>query len=504
MKQAVRLFFWAGIILAATSSGELRGQAPAATARPALPPLTYLRLDGPAGTKFTFYRGSRGISFDAPCTIGVRPGYAYLFALSLPPQEGAGERSAITLFPVLEVRGSVYLDVKLRNADFPAAINFTQEDTARAVSGSLLTKIVVLERTETALPFTRTPEQPLEMQLPANRSAWHEAQERGAPLAVLYLGQRQRSAEELAAAAIPGTLLLPGEKVLPMPRIGPWVPWQCYPVNTIFPQPGWPKGDPLHGSVSPAEFLLLRQGDDLGVRAGYNAEGQLKGLEPSDTVAEFNDSRGKRRIVPSNRLCLFVPRFLIIKGETTVGSQSASIGPGDTRSTQTNLTYQMNQPLASHQQQTMVESTHAKQRPSGTTMELGTAVTGRVNGLKFISTKLETSNVAGSQPPPESAAPPERPLRLVKSGDKCGGLPGEVITFTIRFINEGGQPISNIVVSENLSARLDYVSGSAQTDREATFTFQPNDAGSAILRWEFPGSVLPGDSGIVTFKVRVR
>jgi uncharacterized repeat protein (TIGR01451 family) len=79
-----------------------------------------------------------------------------------------------------------------------------------------------------------------------------------------------------------------------------------------------------------------------------------------------------------------------------------------------------------------------------------------------------------------------------------------LITFTIRFANVGGRPITNVVVSDSLTTRFEYVAGSSKSDRPATFTTQPNDAGSMVLRWEFAGSLQPGENGMITFQVKIR
>jgi uncharacterized repeat protein (TIGR01451 family) len=81
---------------------------------------------------------------------------------------------------------------------------------------------------------------------------------------------------------------------------------------------------------------------------------------------------------------------------------------------------------------------------------------------------------------------------------------GEVVTITIRYANTGAKEASDLVVSDSLSARLEYVPGSAQTDRPANFTAAENEAGSVLLRWELPGTLLPGQAGTIRFKAKVR
>jgi hypothetical protein len=55
-----------------------------------------------------------------------------------------------------------------------------------------------------------------------------------------------------------------------------------------------------------------------------------------------------------------------------------------------------------------------------------------------------------------------------------------------------------------LSGRLEYLPGSAETDRPANFTTADNEAGSVIVRWDLPGVLLPGQAGMVRFKAKVR
>jgi uncharacterized repeat protein (TIGR01451 family) len=81
---------------------------------------------------------------------------------------------------------------------------------------------------------------------------------------------------------------------------------------------------------------------------------------------------------------------------------------------------------------------------------------------------------------------------------------GDVVTFTLRYSNHGGKPMTDIAVSDSLSGRLEYVPGSAESDREAVFTLQENEASSAILRWEIGGTLQPGETGKLRFKARVR
>jgi uncharacterized repeat protein (TIGR01451 family) len=132
----------------------------------------------------------------------------------------------------------------------------------------------------------------------------------------------------------------------------------------------------------------------------------------------------------------------------------------------------------------------------------GTAVVGRVEGLKVISGVAEVRDltVACDQAP----CPPEKPLVLFKWVDaKCVQV-GDEVTFYLKFSNHGGKPISDVAVADSLTPRLEYVPGSARANRDAVFTTQANEAGSLMLRWEIGGQLLPGQSGVVSFKAKIR
>ena len=453
-----------------------------------LPPLLFLRIAGPDGMKVTFYRGEpAGVTLNAPCVVGVRPGYTYRFEISnIPGFPGA------TFSPALEVYGSLALMSQLRNVDFPANLRFSAEDFTKAERGALLKRTIVLEHPDAAEPRSVRPDEAVEIAVRPTCDVIQEVQGRGAPLAVALLGQRTLTAQELTAAAIPGTVLLPGEKSLPAPRVAPWVPWGCYPVV-----------DPLLGAAHASDYVTLFDGGDIGWRAGHDGEGRLRGVDPTDTVAEYVDSQGRRRVVKSNRVALCVPRFIVLRSETGLAANSMAFGPGNATVLVARATLNSRLPFVEHSQPVQLESTANRLKASGTQFTTGTAITGRVNGLEVTSTLQAPNTLDGSCPPPASPTP-DRPLRIIKWPDKKGCNVGEVVMFSLQYTNHGSQPITNLAVVDSLTTRFEYIPGSQKVDREARFTTQPNEAGSTMLRWEFPGSLQPGESGLITFQVRVR
>ena len=133
---------------------------------------------------------------------------------------------------------------------------------------------------------------------------------------------------------------------------------------------------------------------------------------------------------------------------------------------------------------------------------VGTAVVGRVEGLQIVQAEAATRDLTICCN--EVPCPPDKPLVLIKCADRPSAQVGEVVTFLLKYSNHGGKPITDVAVTDSLTTRLEYVPGSAQSDRPAVFTTQLNEAGSLILRWEISGRLMPGTNGVVRFQARIR
>ncbi len=455
---------------------------------PSPAPLMYVRFSGPKGAKIKCYRGfDAGQTLELPVTVGFRPGYSYRLALF--DAEGFPRQ---VFCPSLEVRGTLALVPKLRNADFPAQIRFTEDELQRAATGTFIKKVVTLERPDLAIPVATKPDEPLEIAVPAARDPYIEAAERGQPLIVYHLGQRFLTPQELNSLAIPGTLLLPGDRVLGMPRVAPYLTWNWCPVF-----------DPVHGPRHPSEFVTLWDGGDSGAPAGFNRDGKLKGVDPTDTIAEYVDSKGNQRFAVSNRVGLCVPRFIIFKGEYSLATQRTRLA--------VNNAVLLNAPMSSvgqlalkeEWQQQHTEGVGTKMRLSGNYNSITTSVVGRMQGLE-IKSNLSSVGAVKSAIGPEKTEPADGPLRIIKWPDKECVNVGEIVTFYLKYSNTGGQPITSVIVTDSLAARFEYVKGSTKTDRDAMFTTQVNEVGSSVLRWEFTSPLQPRESGMISFEVRVR
>ena len=95
-------------------------------------------------------------------------------------------------------------------------------------------------------------------------------------------------------------------------------------------------------------------------------------------------------------------------------------------------------------------------------------------------------------------------LRVIKIANKDAAKPGEFVEFTLRFENIGDQPIGNVTILDDLSSRLRYVDGTAQSSVEADFFADLNEKGSLILRWEITKPVYPKEFGVMRFICKVQ
>ena len=517
---------------------------------PAPAPLLFVRFSGPEGMRATFFQGRAPLrTFPAPVVVGMRPGYLYRAQLSNLPH-----RPGLTLYPTLQVRGSLQLAPRFRASAFPATVHLDDEDIEAVLNGSLITKLVYLEHPDRAEPRPTRPGEVLQTNLPPRSNLLNEAMARGRPVLVVYLGQRAPTVEELTSQTVANTILYPGERAVGPAAIPPFVPLFMPPFK-----------DPIAGP-RPAEEECLHDGGDRGVKVGLTAAGELGGLDPEDTVAQWTDSKGRRHVTCSNRVCLCVPRFAVLRCEVPLLLTEQVVGPGAALKVLRQEQVQERKPALLASQFERLQGYRGRLRPgeninvkgpgllvglkvlqaeqinlgpfefvgtkqvlllspvqkvlmvkqlqlarelsllqqlAGTEQVIGTSVIGRVKGGPEVVTALASTRdltVCCNETP----CPPDKPLVLIKCADRGSAQVGDVVTFSLRYSNVGGRPIVDVAVSDSLSGRLEYVEGSAVSDRDAVFTIQENEAGSVVLRWEITGTLQPGQSGRLRFKARVR
>jgi len=468
---------------------------PLTVAQPEMPvmlpiaPLLAAKVVAPEGVRVTALPGAPGSKvFDAPAVFGFRPGYVYRLELAnLPFRPGQ------TLYPEIEVRGSLVMRPGMKYMDYPIPLTFTSEDLERAVNGVAITKVISLEDPEKAVPAEARADAPIEITTDSEDEAVKAATSSGRLVAIVRFGDRAPTAVELLSRAIPGTVLLPGENRLRSPAAPPVIPWFTIPLF-----------DPKLGPREAVEECTL-DGGDRGLRLGIGPQGKIAGLDPTDVGVEFTMG-GKRQVISSNVVCICVPRFVIQRAETVPAGLRFATGPGVSHHITAGVEFRArNAPMAEI----------GREKPIGMLAPVKPMTYVEVDGTaSFVAStrpsilgQVEGVQITGSLVEPEqiTAYPNVCPLSVTKSVDPADNVKqGDVIWVTLRYINSGNRPISDIVLSDSLSGRLAYIPGSALSDRAANFTTAENEAGSVVVRWEFPTKLLPGQRGVVKFQVRVR
>jgi uncharacterized repeat protein (TIGR01451 family) len=452
-------------------------------------PLVAAKFLTPAGVRVTAFPGTKlSRMYDTPVVMGLRPGYVYRFELAnLPYNPGK------SLYPEVEVRGMLVPRPGMKYMDYPIPLTFSAAEIERVLNGALITKVIYLEDPEKAVPTEVRPDQPVEMPEESERDALKNAIDNGRLMAIVRIGDRKPTPELLHTLAVDGTILLPGEGRLKAPMLPPVVPfWAC------------PMYDPILGPKGPKEECF-ENGDDRNDPLGIGPNQRLGGLNPTDVGVEYT-MNGKRRVTTSNVGCICAPRYMIRRTEILPGGIDARQMLIENVGRSSSAWLRERQMAMADIAREKANAFVGRSRPSayigkiGTSFFIGTSkpsAIGQIEGLKVVAALVEPEQL--------TAYPVLCPLTVTKLIDPAGPRQaGDVVTITIRFANTGTKAISDLVVSDSLSGRLEYVPGSAQTDRPGNFTTADNEAGSVIVRWDLPGVLLPGQAGMVRFKAMVR
>jgi len=317
----------------------------------------------------------------------------------------------------------------------------------------------------------------------------------------------------------------------------------CGPVCGTPPPPGRPW-------LPRDEFLC--DGGDRGEPVHFGGDGGLAGIDPRDTVVNFNTG-DRPRILPTNVVCVYAPRFASVRvavgvteafnsahvsanellqrmelAATRQGpkklAQNQVAGQNRLREKATGLStrvfagehsevrilggFDNRLNVASHQLIQGVDRKTAILRPGSLKARI------KLDGLKSAESPVATGIVEGASqavmtwPPLDVTGvevPPKKPgLAVIKRVDASEAEPGDILTYTIQYRNMGNVPIRAVSIVDSLLPRLEYVPNSAQGPAGTIFTFGENKAGALELRYDLPGAIAPGTEGSVTFKAIVR
>lgn len=524
-----------------------------AVASPSLDPRTQIvRFQGPSGL---------GVEVLAPApapvsigdgggivTLGLQRGVGYRLRLT-----NITERPGAELFPVIEVVGHLHRPAEIDPGKYPIRIVFNNEELWDVVDrGRLVTKVIYLEEPELAIPIKLPKDQIPVVALNPTEDPLRVAQAMGRVMAIVRIGGRRPSIEEINAGAT-GDIGLDSVAAIGAVRCpfsspaGDPCPLPCGPVCGTPPPPGRPW-------LPRDEYLC--DGGDQGLPAGVGGDGSLKGIDPRDAVIRFDIGLGdriKHRVLPTNRVCVYAPRFAEVHVSTgtnqAVEVHGASLNrtidkfaqaEGRTRfgrmvQNQAPELARERQRLQNMQGRVFAEE-DANQRGAGVYHNVQQAKIGsqeqsaeiararvqpaqykeklRLDGVKTAESAVMTGIVQGAgesimswQPHSMTGVetPPNRPgMAIVKRVNATEAEPGDTLTFVITYRNMGNTPIRSASITDSLLPRLEYVKGSARGPQGTRFSTSENRVGSSELRWDLPGVIAPGASGEVSFQATVR
>jgi uncharacterized repeat protein (TIGR01451 family) len=311
-----------------------------------------------------------------------------------------------------------------------------------------------------------------------------------------------------------------------------------------------PAGSP---AVDVQEYVC--DGGDRDPRLAQRQDGSVAGLNPTDTVATYETYDGKVCITPTNRVCIYAPRFGAVRkvsgailSEHAVATERILAPTKPIGFIESNPTLTAMLPVGPKGAERVSLIDALEDRNQGIPLEkvlpplrMSDAIV-PFQSVQFLATGLIHENElpmlrelwanAKSWDTTESLeilindqpavvqqgiklakeisvydVPPGKcSLRICKAASHSLADSGDTISFSIRFDNIGATPIEKVVILDNLSPRLEYIEGSQQSSvsPEPVFTAEPNDVGSMTLRWELKPAIKAGEGGVIHFRCLVR
>ncbi len=481
-------------------------------------------------------------------TVGLIRGVGYRLHVT-----GIPERPGAELFPVIEVVGHLHRPADIDPGKYPIRVVFHQDDLDDAVDHArLVTKIIYLEDPDQAIPLKLPKDEVPVLTLNPTEPPLKVAQGLGRPVAIVRVGGRQPSPEEVqlglvgdsgldyAAALGPGRcpFLCHGGAPCSLP---------CGPVCVPAPRPARP-------ALPRDEYLC--DGGDRGTPAAPGANGAAGGVDPRNAVVQFNigwRNATRTLILPTNVVCVYAPRFAEVRVATGTGEnvnvqiakidktlskfaqaqkvtewkrlvQNQSPELARNRETPAGLkgrllvTEGSNRLGASEYNGPLMSATNVQSQKAELERNLQKAnvakVKARLEGIKTAEGPVVTGIVEGASEAVRVWAPhamngveppPERPgLAVIKRVSASEAEPGDTLTYVIIYRNMGNTPIRAVSIVDSLLPRLEYVKGTSRGPEGTTFSTATNRVDSTELRWQLPGVLAPGAIGHVSFQAIVR
>ncbi len=297
----------------------------------------------------------------------------------------------------------------------------------------------------------------------------------------------------------------------------------------------------------------LCDGGDRDAPVFVRHDFQVKGLDLEDTVAHFDTLDGRTIVEPSNRVCVYAPRFASVRKvralvateqHERVDNYERRVLPVVGEEVQIagglNLPVQLDQQIVADAPNVFRERTlgiglrgrqkvtafqydfaayedfqlirrgvmHGDEKPRLSNQVQAALVWAEKDRVQVMIDEevaiTESHDLATQEAVTYELPPGKHRLRICKVASTAAARPGEIVEFTLRFDNLGDQEVGNVTILDNLTTRLEYVEGSAQCSLEANFSTSENLGESLQLRWEIIDPLPVGQGGIIRFQCRVR
>lgn len=324
-----------------------------------------------------------------------------------------------------------------------------------------------------------------------------------------------------------------------------------------------PNGRPLYrmetvaasplADLFPDEYVF--DGGDRNSKAAMHAV-RRSGLDTEDTVAAFTDHTGAARTEASNRVAVYAPRFGSIRTVTQLQSDTKvdraagakdNIAVGNLKtgnaaqeSVHDTVLYGLQKrdrldgmkgstpPMQSLRtdvanQNRKVDEGHEGRAYSGSdtfnrndgiiiaqqmqnaivwTRDDFPVITASTSNASEISARFKVQQTVGIEDNRKTTGN----IQIVKLADRDEAQSGDIVTFTIRFTNTGDFDVYEVRIVDNLTPRLEYVSGTARIDADhpGEVSIEPNGEGSSILTFTLDQPLKGHESGTMTFEARVK
>ncbi|MEO9931916.1 DUF11 domain-containing protein [Rhodopirellula bahusiensis] len=302
--------------------------------------------------------------------------------------------------------------------------------------------------------------------------------------------------------------------------------------------------------VDPQEFLC--DGGDHDPQARLTRGDVIAGLQPEDTVTHYTTEAGDIEFSASNRVCVYSPRFASVRRITgaiendrsiTVGGTFQPVGPLGIDLDQPGLVMTDTTKIARSELTRRVDAMRDRNRgvpvENVQQIEVAEDVLALLTNIRQLSlSELDKSQLAlverfanaaiawsidesveveiqDLKPPTLTRDqkvdavvvydfPEAGRVNLIKLADKQHAPVGDTVTFALRLQNVGDSPVNGVVVTDNLTTRLEYVVDSESASMDTEYSIQPNQAGSDQLIWKLTEELGVGETVTIEFECKVR